>query len=549
MTGIAGQASRKADAARVGLVLAGYLLAMAVAFRAQLASGFDLGFGDRADGLIEIALLEHWYHVFAGHWAEWRQTGYFYPYANTLGYNDGYFLFGVVFSFWRRWFDPFWADTLNIATWKTIGFAASYALVARVLRWERPIAVLVAVLFTIANGMAVQAVHAQLQLVALVPVVGILLVLLLRAAEAGADSKAAWLAALLAAVLALWFSTGYYLAWFTLYFVLVAVVCWLVTEGPGRWLAAQALIARHWRTGLAFGAVFGVMILPFLMVYLPKLHETGGRQMIDVRPYLPSLLDIANVGPQNWLWGWTATGLEHGEHEAGFPLLVLVLVLAAVYEVLWRRPQAYPRAMRLYALALLVSWALTLQVWGLSPWALVLALVPGARGVGVILRYQLWLTLPLLVLAAGVWRGRLVRPVVATALVALLLAEQMNSESASQLSRSRQLADLAHLQPMPPQCPAFYVVTARTSDEHYKDPVIQALYPHNVDAMFLAAWLGRPTVVGYSSFNPPDWNFFRPLAPDYDARVAAYARAHRIGPLCRLDVRAPQQWRIVADAR
>ncbi len=99
---------------RAALAIA-FIAAMALFFRGPILSGFDLGFGDRADGMIEISILEHWRNVLSGA-ATWNRTGYFHPYAGTLGYNDGYFLYGLVYSFWRLFADPFQADTLNILT-------------------------------------------------------------------------------------------------------------------------------------------------------------------------------------------------------------------------------------------------------------------------------------------------------------------------------------------------------------------------------------------------------------------------------------------------
>ncbi|WP_225883217.1 hypothetical protein [Sphingomonas aliaeris] len=98
-----------------------YAFSVVLFFWPSIVSGFDLGFGDRADGIIEISILEHWHNVFRGE-ADWTTTAYFYPYTDTLGYNDGYFLYGVIYSFWRAFADPFHADVLNIVTFKTIGF-------------------------------------------------------------------------------------------------------------------------------------------------------------------------------------------------------------------------------------------------------------------------------------------------------------------------------------------------------------------------------------------------------------------------------------------
>ena len=48
-----------------------YLAAMFLFFREPILSGFDLGYGDRSDSLIEISLLEHWRNVFV-HGTTWN---------------------------------------------------------------------------------------------------------------------------------------------------------------------------------------------------------------------------------------------------------------------------------------------------------------------------------------------------------------------------------------------------------------------------------------------------------------------------------------------
>ena len=64
----------------------------------------------------------------------WDQPIYFHPYPGTLGYNDGYFLSGLIYSGWRLLSDPFLADTLTAATYKSIGYVATLWLVRGILR-------------------------------------------------------------------------------------------------------------------------------------------------------------------------------------------------------------------------------------------------------------------------------------------------------------------------------------------------------------------------------------------------------------------------------
>lgn len=549
-----------------------WLAAMLVAFRDPVLSGFDLGFGDRADAIIEISLLEHWRNVLTGASA-WNQPIYFHPHPGTLGYNDGYFLFGLVYSFWRIWFDPFLADTLNAATFKTIGFVASWWLVRRTLGWQAPVALLVATLFTISNAMALQAVHAQLQSVALLPVAMILAIGAVRAETAGKRVDARVYGILLVLLLAAWLITGFYLAWFTIWLGCVFVACWLIATGNWRPAAALAIVRAHLGTLAICAAVFAVAVIPFLSVYLAKAGETGGHgYMIS---YLVSPIDPVNMGPGNLLWGWAfqliepivpmiygpdprvANRLFRGEHQTGVGPLLFALFVVAAWRVL-RAPRDSGRdeMLRILTLAVVASWLAAVKLWVISPWIVVHHLVPGASGIRVVVRYQLVLMLPVMLVVAGHFRDRFAaaahtRWPWTVALAALLIAEQFNGTRVAELSRAVQRADLLRIPPPPPGCRAFYAVATRRTEvppTNPSSPIFQrpenlGAYLHNVDSMLLAQLWQVPTLGGYSTFQPRDWVFADPLAPDYDARVADYIRAHRLSGICRLDMRQPVPWR------
>ncbi|MEG3125706.1 hypothetical protein [Sphingomonas sp. GB1N7] len=546
-----------------------YVVAMALFFRAPIFSGFDLGFGDRADGMIEISILEHWRNVLSGA-AVWNTTGYFHPYTGTLGYNDGYFLYGLVYSFWRLFADPFHADTLNILTFKTIGFAAAYLLVARTLGWGRSSALFVALLWTIASNISLQAVHAQLQSVALLPVAMIAAIAMVRAEEDGRHLQARLLAVALAALMAAWLLTSYYMAWFTIFSAGLFVVCWCVVSGNWRPAALVGFLRRHAGTLFCGVCAFIVLIIPFLIVYLPKARETGGQSYHQMLGYLVTpLIDMINVGPGNYVWGWifqALAALIHainpdsptlparllgGEHQSGLPLVSFILIVTAARRIIVLRRAGQNRPvsieLRAFALAMIVAWFLTLQFNVASPWGLVFELVPGAKGMRVVSRYQLWLVLPFLLLVVVAWRERASmlarsRPFLAGAIVMVLVAENLSAESPAQLSRSAQYSALGTVPAPPAACASFYVVATRRDEPVYINAEVNGIYPHNVDAMFLAEFWRVPTINGFSTFNPPDWKFADPLAPDYDARVLEYARRHDLRDLCRLDVRQADPW-------
>lgn len=531
-----------------------YAAAMLLFFRKVIASGFDRGFSDRADGIIEISILEHWRNVLIGA-SRWDVTNYFYPYRATLGYNDGYFLYGMVYAFWRLFADPFMADTLNIATFKTVGFFAAYALVARSLRWGRGAALLVALLFTNANGLMVQAGHAQLQSVALLPVAMLLALAVARAERAGQRRAACAASAGLALLLAAWLFTAFYMAWFTIFFGAVFLLCWAGTSGRWHPIALLRVFTRHHLVIEVGGIVFAIAVLPFLTVYLPKARETGGQLYQAVLPYLVRPLDLINVGTSNYVWGWLIRSLgpamAEGEHNTGLPLLLFALAAIALWHVIARRRTVgglpIDPAFRAFAAAILLCWLLTLRIGTGSAWALVYDWVPGAKGMRVVLRFQLFIVLPVLLLAVGAWRERAGawarrRPLLLTGLLALLIAEQFGSDVPVTVSRTQDGAVLSAISAPPKECRSFYVVTARRNEPPYLDSERDALYPHNVDAMFLAEHWRVPTINGFSTFNPPDWNFADPRATDYDRRIARFALRHGLSNICRLDLRNQQIW-------
>lgn len=77
--------------------------------------------------------------------------------------------------------------------------------------------------------------------------------------------------------MAAWLMTSYYMAWFTIFSACLFLLCWGVMTGQARPAVAFGLVRRHAGT-IAIGfAAFAVLILPFLIVYLPKMRETGAR--------------------------------------------------------------------------------------------------------------------------------------------------------------------------------------------------------------------------------------------------------------------------------
>ena len=363
-----------------------------------------------------------------------------------------------------------------------------------------------------------------------------------------------------------WFLTAFYMAWFTAFFCLLFAVCWLLVSSR---LQNPSLILENYAAPIvAFTATLVISLLPFLIVYLPKVSETGGHSFTEGAFYLVWPFDLTNIGRSNYVWGWVYGSLQNlaqhlaspgstwpesklsNEHVSGFPLLLFTIIALTAKRAIARRTRdQFSPALRAFALATVIGWACTIQLGWFSPWHLIYILIPGAHGLRVVLRYQLFLILPALLIVVLVQRDRIGhaiehRPLSAAAVAVMLIAEQLGAVESAQLSRAGQ-RELVELPPPPAGCTAFYAVKARAAEPIYHSLESDALYPHNVDAMFLAERWHVPTINGFSTYNPPDWSFASPGAVDYDARATRYAHAHHLHGLCRLNGADVQRWRRV----
>jgi hypothetical protein len=519
------------------LVWFGYLVALGLFFRFQILNGFTLLFSDRYDGFIEISILEHWFNVLKGveHWSE---PSYFFNNTLTLGYNDGYFLYGLIHSLFRVLrCDPLLSAELVNLVVRSIGYWAFYAAGRRILRLGRGWAALAALIFTIGNGAYIHMVHQQLLSVSFAPAMALLLFeFRRRLAEPEGAGVLGWGAAAIL-LLAAWLMTAFYMAWFFIFFSCCFALVWLPTAGRRRRGELATGLRRHgWRLA-ALGFLALLANLPLLLLYLPKAAETGMHSYQAALGFSPALSDLVNIGDDSLLYGRLNAMIRHyfrpelpfyGELSTGFPFILLL----PFFFGLWRsRGDATLRAL---GLAACLSWLLLAHFGRFTAYPLVYHLIPGAKAVRVLSRYQLFLAAPLTAVAiAGLarlhWRLALLLP-----LCGLLVAEEINDTAIIRIDRPAELARLAAIGRPPSGCGAFYASTPRETS--FWNPPVEGIYSHSTDAMLVAAIVDLPTINGFATFLPPGYDLFHPEQPDYHERVQAYAEAHGITSLCSLDL-------------
>lgn len=534
------------------LLIIGALTLLCV-YRVQVGNRFTVLLGDSLDGVIQDSILQHWYNFFRGI-ESWNSTAYFYPWSNTLGYNDGFFIQGLFYSLFRA----FGADVFLSAEWtgilvRGIGFIAFTLFAADILALTFGWAVLGAAIFTLANNISVQAHHGQLLTVAFAPLLFWLIGRTIREFYAvpghGAGIRAAVWGTLTALLYGAWLLTGFYMAWFTAFFSALVLFAAASLGAAGRWRGWRPV--RVWPL-IPIAAAFALSSLPFLIVYLPKARETGMHSFQNAMVFSPSLLDWLHVGSDNFLFGgfdaWLTALIrpgfdDEGEHTIGIPPVLALCAALQVVAVCKPRGQGPVLLWRALTAATIATVVLSVHVGHFTLWYWVFRHVPGAGAVRVISRIALLLTVPIILLAmkflqqqARRWPSWVIVPI-----AALLVAEEFTRYAPIRLQRTEELRLLASVPLPPPACRSFYVAVPADRPST-GSPVIDSLYPHNVDGMLIAEVLGLPTINGFSTFNPPDWVFANPRDADYSARVRTYVKAHNLqAGICGLDL-AQKRW-------
>ncbi len=111
-------------------------LGIALVYRHQFSSGFDLFRGPRGDTRLIAYLCEHWYQALQGR-AALLSPAMFYPAKGTLGYSDVLLLFVPPYSLLRGLgYDIFTALAFTVIGFNILNFIAGFALLFRVLRFR-----------------------------------------------------------------------------------------------------------------------------------------------------------------------------------------------------------------------------------------------------------------------------------------------------------------------------------------------------------------------------------------------------------------------------
>lgn len=539
------------NTAKILIIIFAITLSLTMQFRVQLHNHFSVLYGDSYDATIVATILEHWLNVIKG-LSNWSQLNYFHPYTNTLGQTDGYFIVGLIYSGVRllSGYDPFLSSELSNIVLRGIGFLSFYFLARKCLSLNFTLAVLGAVLFVLSNNLTIHGQRLQLATVSLAPACILLLWYTYKAFNEVNPKKLIIYGSASGVLLGAWSITCFYITWFFIFYtsfftVFAIILCY--KNMPNIIIKIRKQIIPL----LIVLVVTTCSFIPLLSVYLPKAQETGMRTYESALSNTIGIESVLQVGTENFMFGTIYNKIVRifipsyspsGEYyNTGIAPILFILFIAGCFLVFrssTRREINNVKFLQSLVLTTFTTWVITMNFYGYSLWYYMYQYFPGAQALNVISAFQLFLTIPVLAIALkylSVFFDR--TPLTIFLVLSFVLCLEELNNGYIQLVRNDELAKVNNITKPSENCETFFVTGWKNQDTITPmSSWINNHYAHNVRAMLIAELINIPTINGFASFNPPDWNMAYPNAPDYISRINSYAEKHNVKNLCHLSL-------------
>jgi len=523
------------------------IITLIVLFRVQLLNNFSQLSGDFIyDNIIHTTILEHWFNVFRGR-NYWSEVGYFYPYKNTIAQTDAYFLIGVIYSFFRIFnIDPFLSTEYSNIALKLIGFIASYYLSKKIIN-NHYFSLILAITFTLNNASTIHIYRIQLNSVAFIPILVIMVIKCLESLNSDEKNKFLIYYSSFGLLLGSLAMTSFYITFFFLLFIAVFAVTLTVFNRSDLLMYLRKIISNLSHFVLGTLVTF-IAFLPFIFTFLPKSFETGVKQY----PYF-ALIDIpglVQMGKGNLIWGYLyekflstffanyKVNYSSEYYNMGFSPIILFLLLISFF---W----LYKKSKLIFSLllAVLISISLIIIINGFSLWQFVYRYVYGAKALTVVSIFTIVLALPILIVIVFYLSHKKKNFITYIILPVLLISFELNN-SVYKLNRNEELSKYDKFIFPEIKCNSFFVGGWQGQEVfgNYWE-WINNQYAHNVSAMYISQKLNIPTINGMASFIPKTYNLvgpngtaFSPHSEEYLNRVKQYIKKNKLKKVCYLNL-------------
>ncbi len=268
---------------------------------------------DADDPLLSIWRISWIAHILPTHPSDLMNGNIFHPEPRTLAYSDAVLMQGMAAT------PLIWAGLSPMASYNLIILVSialsgwTMFLYARHLTDRTTAAVLAGIVFAFVPFRFDHLHHLELQATMFLPLA---LLWIDRALESG-HRRDVWLA--VTAVVAQVYCGIYYAVFLVTALLLVIPLRW--RSLPPEWRAGLI------RTGLAAGAVGGLVVLPYLAIYVLNRGSLGDRQNVDILNYSATVWNYLATPNENIVHGGWSGGLGQNERRL-FPGIIAVSIAA-----------------------------------------------------------------------------------------------------------------------------------------------------------------------------------------------------------------------------
>lgn len=501
--------------------------------------GNDGLIGNRIDGRLNTLFAEHWYQVFRGN-EPWMELPAFYPASNVLSYSDIMLGFAIPHSIFRiMGFDIYLSFKYSVILVHVLGSIALFFFMRKCLATSYLCSFLAVVGFSFSNGYYFLAGNPQMTAQSLLPFLFILVYYYFK----NVNNKKRYVCAFGGlGLLILLFYTAFYVAYFFCIFMflwlLLGFLTFLLTNRVFLFNAIKAVLSR-WKELFLYAAYCVILMIPFLILYLPTFGSIGGRTWEEISMYSPSIRGLIGLSTDNPL------GLDPTQYhlKTGIPIQVLLLLVLGF--IIWvclkptdTPPQQKDIPLSSFGTPLAVSLFLTCIVslflvikWdnGFSLWYYVYKVVPGASALRALDRWNAFIVLPISILTA--WfleRIRLHHHIIGSlVLIAVTLVVYTANYSTVGICSTWNASDennfISSVAVPPKDCQIMYITDKlqKYTIQDFSDEELQ------MDAWTIAYTYSLKTVNGYSGQIPDGWDL-RIRYKDIDERVMQWMQLNHM---------------------
>ncbi len=471
----------------------------------------DRLFGDAADGLLNNMLTEHWFQVLLGK-EKWNDLIIFYPTSNTISYTDmalGFSFPYILFRFFGM--NLFLANKISLILIHCFGSLCLAYLLHKKCRVSVLWTLIGVTVFSYSGAYYSLLNHTQMFAVSYIPFIALMLWNYFEKQE----SRKRIVYMLLAVTgVVLLFYTAFYAGYFFAVFCIIFVLCYLIYGAlcsREKIKAVFEFMKKRILEMILYIAYAAILLIPFLMAYLPTMKSMGDRDwgiILEGSPRIQNVIDLSTntvlYGKVLQLMGYKGNSTIEGDVNFSLITIVLVVFSTILYLKKSRKTNSWERSLIIVCLlSCIVSVFLVIRVSEYSLWYLFYKAVPGASALRAMMRYYMFLHLPIGFLTAycgsRVCESNSFKSISVTVILFLLvLTGNMKSRIPASWNISQELQFLEDVPDPPKDCEIAYFTNDKGD--------IKRFFPYiQMKAWEIANDKGIKTINGYSGNYPDGW--------------------------------------------